>query len=148
MTQGISYAELSPEEQEAYEDTFSDENGNLPESIDAGALNKWIFNRDTISKALHLLMQHGQRVEFGEKIGKTVIFAKNHNHAEKILEVWNQEFPDYPSHYARVIDHYTNYAQSLIDDFSDQPKLSQIAISVDMLDTGIDVPEILNLVFF
>lgn len=148
MAQGISYAELSPEEQEAYEDTFADEDGNLPESIDAGALNEWIFNRDTISKALHLLMQHGQRVEFGEKIGKTVIFAKNHNHAEKILEVWNQEFSDYPSHYARVIDNYTNYAQSLIDDFSDKSKLPQIAISVDMLDTGIDVPEILNLVFF
>lgn len=148
MAQGISYAELSPEEQEAYEDTFADEDGNLPESIDAGALNEWIFNRDTISKALHLLMQHGQRVEFGEKIGKTVIFAKNHNHAEKILEVWNQEFSDYPSHYARVIDNYANYAQSLIDDFSDKSKLPQIAISVDMLDTGIDVPEILNLVFF
>lgn len=148
MAQGISYAELSPEEQEAYENTFADEDGNLPESIDAGALNEWIFNRDTISKALHLLMQHGQRVEFGEKIGKTVIFAKNHNHAEKILEVWNQEFSDYPSHYARVIDNYTNYAQSLIDDFSDKSKLPQIAISVDMLDTGIDVPEILNLVFF
>ncbi|MDF3005083.1 MAG: type restriction enzyme EcoKI subunit [Oscillospiraceae bacterium] len=148
MTQGISYEELSPEEQEEYENTFADEDGNLPESIDAGALNEWIFNRDTISKALHLLMQHGQRVEFGEKIGKTVIFAKNHKHAEKILEVWNQEFPDYPSHYARVIDNYTNYAQSLIDDFSEKSKMPQIAISVDMLDTGIDVPEILNLVFF
>lgn len=148
MTQGISYEELSPEEQEEYENTFADEDGNLPESIDAGALNEWIFNRDTISKALHLLMQHGQRVEFGEKIGKTVIFAKNHKHAEKILEVWNQEFPDYDSHHARVIDNYTNYAQSLIDDFSEKSKMPQIAISVDMLDTGIDVPEILNLVFF
>ena len=148
MTRGISYEELSPEEQEEYENTFADEDGNLPESIDASALNEWIFNRDTIRKALHLLMRHGQRVEFGEKIGKTVIFAKNHNHAEKILEVWNQEFPDYPSHYARVIDNYTNYGQSLIDDFSDKSKLPQIAISVDMLDTGIDVPEILNLVFF
>lgn len=47
-----------------------------------------------------------------------------------------------------MIDNYTNYAQSLIDDFSDKTKLPQIAISVDMLDTGIDVPEILNLVFF
>ena len=122
--------------------------GTLPESIDSSALNEWIFNSDTIKKALHILMTHGQRVEFGEKIGKTIIFAKNHNHAEKILEVWNKEFPDYPTHYARVIDNYTNYAQSLIDDFSDKAKLPQIAISVDMLDTGIDVPEILNLVFF
>ncbi|MDL2233303.1 DEAD/DEAH box helicase family protein [Ruminococcaceae bacterium OttesenSCG-928-L11] len=148
MTKGISYEELSPEEQEEYENTFADEEGALPDSIDSSALNQWIFNEDTIRKALHILMQHGQRVEYGEKIGKTIIFAKNHNHAEKILEVWSKEFPDYPSHYAQVIDNYTNYAQSLIDDFSDKAKLPQIAISVDMLDTGIDVPEILNLVFF
>ena len=148
MTKGISYDELSPEDQEEYESTFADEEGNLPESIDSSALNQWIFNSDTIRKALNTLMQHGQKVDFGEKIGKTIVFAKNHNHAEKILEVWNQEYPNYPSHYARVIDNYTNYAQSLIDDFSDRSKLPQIAISVDMLDTGIDVPEILNLVFF
>lgn len=148
MTKGIAYDELSPEEQEEYENTFADEQGNLPESIDSSALNQWIFNEDTIKKALNILMQHGQRVDYGEKIGKTIIFAKNHNHAEKILEVWNQEYPDYPNHYARVIDNYTNYAQSLIDDFSNKSKMPQIAISVDMLDTGIDVPEILNLVFF
>lgn len=148
MTKGIAYDELSPEEQEEYENTFADEEGNLLESIDSSALNQWIFNEDTIKKTLHILMQNGQRVEYGEKIGKTIIFAKNHNHAEKILEVWNKEYPDYPSHYARVIDNYINYAQSLIDDFSDKNKFPQIAISVDMLDTGIDVPEILNLVFF
>lgn len=148
MSEGITYEDLSPEEKEEYENTFADEDGNLPASIDSSALNEWIFNKDTIKKALHILMQHGQRVEFGEKIGKTIIFAKNHNHAEKILEVWNREFPDYPNHYVRVIDNYTNYAQSIIDDFSDKNKMPQIAISVDMLDTGIDVPEILNLVFF
>lgn len=148
MTQGITYDELSPEEQEEYENTFADEEGNMPESIDSSALNQWLFNSDTIRKALDTLMRHGQRVDYGEKIGKTIIFAKNHNHAEKILEVWNKEYPDYPGHYARVIDNYTNYAQSLIDDFSDKNKMPQIAISVDMLDTGIDVPEILNLVFF
>jgi type I restriction enzyme R subunit len=148
MSAGISYDELTPEEQEEYEDTFTKEDGTLPESIESSALNEWLFNTDTIRKALHVLMQHGQRVEYGEKIGKTIIFAKNHNHAEKILEVWNKEFPNYPPHYASVIDNYTNYAQSLIDDFSDKNKFPQIAISVDMLDTGIDVPEILNLVFF
>lgn len=148
ITHGISYEELPPEEQEEYENTFSDEDGNLPEKIGASALNDWIFNDDTISKALHLLMKHGQRVDFGEKIGKTIIFARNHKHAEKILKVWNHEFPDYPSHYVRVIDNYTNYAQSIIDDFSEKSKMPQIAVSVDMLDTGIDVPEILNLVFF
>ena len=148
MTEGIVYDELSPEEQEEYENTFIDEDGNLPVAIDSSALNQWIFNSDTIRKTLHILMAYGQRVEFGEKIGKTIIFAKNHNHAEKIFQVWNQEYPDYHAHYARVIDNYTNYAQSLIDAFSEKDKMPQIAISVDMLDTGIDVPEILNLVFF
>ena len=148
MTEGITYDNLSPEEKEEYEKTFTDEDGNIPESIDSSALNEWLFNYDTIKKALHILMEHSQRVEFGTKIGKTIIFAKNHKHAEKIVEIWNKEFPDYPSHYCRVIDNYTNYAQSLIDDFSDPKKYPQIAVSVDMLDTGIDVPEILNLVFF
>lgn len=148
MSKGITYNDLSSEEQEEYENTFADEDGNLPDFIDASALNEWLFNEDTIRKALYTLMEYGQRVEYGEKIGKTIIFAKNHNHAEKILEMWNREFPNYSSHYTQVIDNYTNYAQSLIDDFSDKNKLPQIAISVDMLDTGIDVPEILNLVFF
>lgn len=148
MKDGIIYDELSPEEQEEYENTFTNEDGVVPKSIDSSALNEWIFNKDTIKKALDVLMMHGQRVEYGEKIGKTIIFAKNHKHAEKILEVWGEEYPDYPQHYARVIDNYTNYAQSLIDEFSDKNKMPQIAISVDMLDTGIDIPEILNLVFF
>ena len=148
MTEGIIYDKLTPEEREEYENTFSDENGNVPESIDSRALNAWIFNYDTINKALHILMEHGQCVDYGAKIGKTIIFAKSHNHAESILDVWNKEFPEYPSHYCRVIDNYTNYAMDLIDDFSDPKKYPQIAVSVDMLDTGIDVPEILNLVFF
>ena len=148
MFDGITYAELSPEEQEEYEKTFVDEDGNIPESIDSGAMNEWIFNKDTIKQVLNILMTNGLKVGYGSKIGKTVIFAKNHEHAEKILNIWNEEYPDYPQHYCRVIDNYTNYAQSLIDAFSDENKLPQIAISVDMLDTGIDVPEILNLVFF
>lgn len=148
VSQGIAYDELSEEDKEAYESTFVDEDGEIIERIEASAINQWIFNKDTIRKALHILLEYGLRVEYGKKIGKTIIFAKNHDHAEKILEVWNLEYPDYPSHYARVIDNYTNYAQSLIDDFSEAKKYPQIAISVDMLDTGIDVPEILNLVFF
>ncbi|MCL1876383.1 MAG: DEAD/DEAH box helicase family protein [Synergistaceae bacterium] len=148
MTHGIVYDDLSPDEKEEYEKTFADEDGIIPAFIDESALNEWLFNHDTIKKALHILMNHGQRVDFGAKIGKTIIFAKNHIHAEKILEVWNKEFPDYHPHYCRVIDNYTNYAQSIIDDFSDREKYPQIAVSVDMLDTGIDAPEILNLVFF
>ena len=92
-------------------------------------------------------MTHGLKIDYGNKIGKTIIFAKNHTHAEKILEVFGKEYP-HLNGYAKVIDNYMTYAQSAIDEFSDPKKMPQIAISVDMLDTGIDVPEVLNLVFF
>lgn len=147
IDQGIVYDELSEEDKEAYEDTFKNENGELPESISSSALNSWIFNEDTIKKALHILMTEGIRIQYGEKLGKTIIFAKNHDHAEKILEIFGKEYPSLPG-YAKVIDNYMTYAQSAIDEFSEPDKLPQIAISVDMLDTGIDVPEVLNLVFF
>ena len=147
MEQGIVYDELSDADKQAYEATFVDENGELPESIASSALNEWIFNEDTIREVLHILMTHGLKVDYGNKIGKTIIFAKSHTHAEKILEVFGKEYPQLAG-YAKVIDNYINYAQSAIDEFSEPNKLPQIAISVDMLDTGIDVPEVLNLVFF
>lgn len=147
IEQGIVYDELSEEDKEAYEETFEDEHGNLPESINSSALNTWIFNEDTIKQVLNILMTDGIKIDYGQKLGKTIIFAKNHDHAEKILEVFNKEYPHLPD-YAKVIDNYMTYAQSAIDEFSDSKKMPQIAISVDMLDTGIDVPEVLNLVFF
>lgn len=147
IEEGIVYDELSEEDKEAYEATFEDENGELPEKISSSALNSWLFNEDTIKKVLHILMAKGIRINYGETLGKTIIFAKNHDHAEKILEIFGKEYPNLPG-YAKVIDNYMTYAQSAIDEFSEPNKLPQIAISVDMLDTGIDVPEVLNLVFF
>lgn len=147
MERGIVYDELSEEDKEAYEATFGGEQGNLPESIGSSALNSWIFNEDTIKQVLNILMTNGIKIDYGQKLGKTIIFARNHDHAEKILEVFHKEYPSLPD-YAKVIDNYMTYAQSAIDEFSDPKKLPQIAISVDMLDTGIDVPEVLNLVFF
>ena len=147
IEQGIVYDELSEADKEAYENTFEDENGDLPESIASSALNEWVFNDDTIRQVLHILMSDGLRIDYGEKLGKTIIFAKNHNHAEKIHDIFGKEYPNLPG-YTKVIDNRMTYAQSAIDEFSDPKKLPQIAISVDMLDTGIDIPEILNLVFF
>ena len=147
IQQGIVYDDLSEADRQAYEDTFEDENGELPESIASSALNEWIFNEDTIREVLHILMTNGLKIDYGNKIGKTIIFAKNHTHAEKILEVFGKEYP-HLNGYAKVIDNYMTYAQSAIDEFSDPKKLPQIAISVDMLDTGVDVPDVLNLVFF
>lgn len=147
IEQGIAYDELSEEDKEAYEATFGGGQGNLPESINSSAVNSWIFNEDTIKQVLNILMTDGIKIDYGQKLGKTIIFARNHDHAEKILEVFHKEYPHLPD-YAKVIDNYMTYAQSAIDEFSDPKKLPQIAISVDMLDTGIDVPEVLNLVFF
>lgn len=147
MERGIVYDELPEEDKEAYEATFGGEQGNLPEAINSSALNSWIFNEDTIKQVLNILMTNGIKIDYGQKLGKTIIFARNHDHAEKILEVFHKEYPSLPD-YAKVIDNYMIYAQSAIDEFSDPKKLPQIAISVDMLDTGIDVPEVLNLVFF
>lgn len=148
IEQGIVYDELSEEDREQYEDTFGNGEGEVPEVIGSSALNTWIFNEDTIRKVLHILMTEGIKVNYGERLGKTIIFAKNHDHAEKIYEVFHKEYSHLPNDYAKVIDNRINYAQSAIDEFSDPKELPQIAISVDMLDTGIDVPEILNLVFF
>lgn len=147
IQEGIVYDELSDEEKEVYEDTFENEDGEVPESISSSALNEWIFNEDTIRKVLNTFMTNGLKVDYGNKIGKSIIFAKNHKHAEKILEIFGKEYP-HLNGYAKVIDNYMTYAQSAIDEFSEPNKLPQIAISVDMLDTGIDVPEVLNLAFF
>ena len=147
IEQGIAYDELSNEEKDEYEKTFITETGEIPEKIAPSALNNWVFNEDTIRKVLNILMQDGLKIDYGENLGKTIIFAKNHDHAEKILEIFNKEYPHLKD-YAKVIDNKIKYAQSAIDEFSDPKKLPQIAISVDMLDTGIDIPEILNLVFF
>jgi type I restriction enzyme R subunit len=148
MDRGIKYSELSDEEKEEYENTFADEEENLPEAIDSSAMNSWLFNRDTIKKLLELLMEKGLKVKGGDELGKTIIFARNHNHAEYIVEVFNQLYPQYKGQFAKLIDNQVKYNETIIEDFSVKDKWPQIAVSVDMLDTGVDVPEILNLVFF
>lgn len=147
IEQGIVYEDLSEEDKAIYESTFEMEDGDVPEAISSSALNSWIFNEDTIRQVLHTVMTEGIKIDYGQKLGKTIIFAKNHDHAEKILEIFNKDYP-HLNGFAQVIDNRINYAQTLIDEFSEPKKLPQIAISVDMMDTGIDVPEVLNLVFF
>ena len=148
MQRGIRYEDLSPAEKEEYEATFRDEYGNMPEEINAKAINSWLFNSDTIDKVLHHLMEEGLKIEGGDKLGKSIIFARNHKHAMKIQERFRKRYPQYTGKFLSVIDNYDAYAQQRIDDFSDPNKYPQIAVSVDMLDTGIDIPELLNLVFF
>src|SRR5699024_3963867 len=120
----------------------------IPDEISSTAINSWLFNRDTIKLVLETLMEKGLKVEGGDKLGKTIIFARNHKHAEEIVRVFNSLYPQYNGEFARVIDNQVNFATTLIETFEVHEKLPQIAVSVDMLDTGIDVPEVLNLVFF
>ena len=149
LREGIKYNDLSEEEKAEYEDKFWDETTDtMPDEIDSSELNQFVFNDHTVDLVLNQLMTDGLKVEGGDKIGKTIIFAKNHRHALHIQERFYKLYPKFGGDFIQVIDNYQTYAQSLIDDFSIAKKNPQIAISVDMLDTGIDVPEILNLVFF
>ncbi|HBI7044879.1 DEAD/DEAH box helicase family protein [Clostridium perfringens] len=144
---GIKYDDLSQEEKEEYEMMFDDDE-NIGDEISSSAINQWLFNADTIDLVLNKLMTDGLKIEGGEKLGKTIIFAKNSRHAKAIVERFNKLYPEYGGTFARVVEHKTPYVENIIDDFSDKDKMPQIAVSVDMLDTGIDIPEILNLVFF
>lgn len=147
LEEGIKYDQLSDEEKEQYENTFDDDE-NIGKEIDSEAVNEWLFNANTIDLVLNTLMEKGLTVEGGDKLGKTIIFAKSHKHAQAIVDRFNTKYPQYGVNFAKVIDYSINYVDTLIDDFSDKNRLPQIAISVDMLDTGIDIPEVLNLVFF
>lgn len=144
---GIRYDELSDEDKEEWDALDWGDDGP-PDAIDAEELNRFLFNEDTVDKVLATLMSEGYKVAGGDRLGKTIIFAKNQAHAEFIEQRFNVAYPEYGGEFARVITHYTTYAQSLIDNFSQPEKSPHIAISVDMLDTGIDIPEIVNLIFF
>ncbi|MCR9293906.1 MAG: DEAD/DEAH box helicase family protein [bacterium] len=146
--EGIRYDDLSEEEKDEWDAKEWDEDGNIPDRVESAAVNKWLFNIDTVDKVLKHLMERGQYVDGGDTLGKTIIFAKNQDHADFIKERFDVNYPHYKGEFARTITFKTEYAQSLIDNFSNKTKMPQIAISVDMLDTGIDVPEVVNLVFF
>lgn len=148
---GVKYHELSDREKAEYEEKFGDPTtGEVPDEIDSAALNSWLFNTDTVDKVLDHLMTDGIKVQGGEKLGKTIIFAKNHTHALFIEERFNKNYPEYAGKFLRVIDNYESKAQSLLETFVDkyEEKDPQIAVSVDMMDTGVDAPRVVNLVFF
>lgn len=147
LRSGITYDDLTDEEKDQWDALDWGEDGP-PEEVGAEELNRFLFNEDTVDKVLETLMMQGYKVASGDRLGKTIIFAKSQKHAEFIEKRFNLAYPELAGHFARVITHGAPYAQSLIDDFSVMDKAPHIAISVDMLDTGIDVPEVVNLVFF
>ena len=151
VREGVKYNELSKEEQKQYEEKFGDPTTEeVPDEISSSAINKWLFNDDTVDKVLHYLMNKGIKVQGGDKVGKTIIFAKNHDHAIFIEKRFNKNYPEYAGKFLRVIDNYETKAQNLLEIFVDHYVESdpQIAVSVDMMDTGVDAPRVVNLVFF
>lgn len=147
LEEGIIYDDLSEKDKERFEEDFG-EDGFVPERISSAAMNKFIFNELTVDTVLQDLMERGIHVAGGDRIGKTIIFAQNKRHAEFIIERFNKLYPKYKGTFSQRVVHDDAYAQTVIDDFKIADKLPFIAVSVDMMDTGIDVPECVNLVFF
>ena len=149
--EGIKYSELSDKEKEEYEEKFGDPTSEeVPDIIGSGALNKWLFNTDTVDKVLEHLMNDGIKVSGGDKLGKTIIFAKNQEHAEFIEKRFNHNYPEYLGKFLNVIHSKIDKAQDLLEKFTNprEDEDPQIAVSVDMMDTGVDAPRVVNLVFF
>ncbi len=147
LEEGITYDDLSDEDKERYADDFI-EDGLMPDFIPSAQLNKFVFNETTVDTVLQDLMERGIRVEGGDRLGKTIIFAQNKRHAEFVLERFNKLYPQYCGVFAQRVICDDTYAQTIIDDFKVPDKMPTIAVSVDMMDTGIDVPQCVNLVFF
>ena len=146
--EGIRYDDLGEDEKDQWDALDWNDEGERPDEVDPDDVNKWLFNTDTVDKVLETLMTRGEKVAGGDRLGKTIIFAKNNHHADFIAERFSANYPERLGSFARVITYQTEYAQNLIDDLSIKDKVPHIAISVDMLDTGIDIPEVVNLVFF
>lgn len=144
LREGISYAKMSREERLQLEEQLAD-----PETVehDAAEIDKNIFNKDTNRTILRNLMENGIKNRDGSHVGKSIIFARNHNHAVLLRNLFEEMYPQFGSTFCTIIDNYDPRAEELIDDFKDIANPLTIAISVDMLDTGIDVEEVVNLVF-
>ncbi|MBQ3770151.1 MAG: DEAD/DEAH box helicase family protein [Prevotella sp.] len=147
LKHGIKYNERTEDEKEQL-DTIFEKEGGEERDIESNEIFRYIYNTDTIDKVLQELMERGLHVDSGENIGKTIIFAYNHKHAVKIAKRFAVLYPQLGPDYCEVIDYQETQKRHLLDEFEKADHEPRIAVSVDMLDTGIDVPEILNLVFF
>ena len=130
---GIDYDSLSQEEREQWEGLdWGDDTPepSMPTKVNASAVNSWLFNRDTVDKVLQHLMEHGHTVDGGDRLAKTIIFARNHDHATFIEERFNHHYPHHKGHFARVIDNRAKYPQSILDDFSQKDKAPHISVSI------------------
>lgn len=159
MREGILYDSLTDDEKEQldqaweYEKARAEMKTGLPQTktprdIEKKELFDYIYNISTVDIVIQDLMNNGLKVNNGDKLGKTIIFAYDHKHAQLVVDRFYALYPRFGSDFCQLVDYSVNYAQDIIDKFKVREKMPQIAVSVDMLDTGIDVPDILNLVFF
>ncbi|EPJ45423.1 MAG: type III restriction enzyme, res subunit family [Osedax symbiont Rs1] len=151
LREGIKGKSLSDEQIAQLEEQGIDPNTL---DFDSKVVDKAVFNKDTNRVILRNLMENGLCLADGQTLGKSMVFARNIKHAELLAELFNEMYPDYAKgnsgNFCRVIHSQYDRAEELIDNFKLNDGSSNqvtIAISVDMLDTGIDVPEVLNLVF-
>ncbi len=147
LTEGINYENLSEEEKEQLEDYLEEDLPTPDFNIPGNELFKYLFNKDTCKQVINDLMKWGLRVDGGETMGKTIIFAYNHKHAQMIVDCFHELYPEYPNNTCQLVDYSVKYGEDLVIKFDEDPEF-RIAVSVDMLDTGVDVPAVLNLVFF
>lgn len=147
LKRGIKYNELTEDEKRQLDEYFVDEPPTPDFTVSEKELFKKIFNKNTCCEILEELMQYGIKTNGGELLGKSIIFAYNHHHAQMIIDCFHELYPEHPANYCQLIDNYVKYADDLILKFENDDEF-RIAVSVDMLDTGIDVPAVVNLVFF
>ena len=147
IDEGITYKDLSDEDKQIIEEDFEETSQDVPDYIANTQINSWVFNEKTVDNVLETLMEKGVRVNGGQDLGKTVIFAQNQKHARFIVERFGKLYPKLSGGYIKTVLHSDDYSHTVIDEFELKPQ-PVITVSVDMMDTGIDVPEIVNLVFF
>lgn len=117
LRKGIHYNQLNPEQIKDLE-----ESGDIDKelSVEARSIDTQVMNRPTTKLIIQNLMENGIKDADGQTIGKTIIFARNHDHAAFILSIIDEMYPQYGGKIAAVIDIYDGRAESLIDDFSDK----------------------------
>jgi type I restriction enzyme, R subunit len=152
LTEGIKYADLTEQEKEQFEEEILDgEEASGEEWVDKNALNNWLFNKDTALSTLKQITELGIKKRSGDELGKTIIFARNKKHAHFLKDMFMELDKElYGNDYVKVITHGEPKAEEFIERFCDEEtdRLPQIVISVDMMDTGIDAPSCVNLVFY
>ncbi len=146
LRDGIHYKDLTPEQQAQLEDDLGIEEAQNVH-FKGKEIGKKIFSESTDCQILENLMTNGIKDATQSLVGKSIIFAQSQEHAEHLESMFVKLYPQYGTKVCKVIHNKVDRPEARIDEFKNPENPFRIAISVDMLDTGIDVPEVVNLVF-